>query len=130
MRIKSGHVVEFNVLLWHEPQWEFDHPTVILAPVVAYSPNGKSAEKMIEDICIDLCVEADLENGKDIEDEDVSVEFNWRGWDVKRMNKVFANRMAGKEDWKSKSAKAYKAVVKFETIDDEICFTYLEFIEH
>ncbi len=133
MKIKNGDVVEFNVLLWHEPQWDFDHPTVVLAPVVAYSPNGKSAENMIEDICIDLCVEVDLEadgeKSKEITDEDVATEFTWRRWDIKRMKKVFANRMVGKEDWKSKSAVATKTIVKFEMLEGEMVFTYLQSID-
>lgn len=47
MKVKNKDVVEFIALEWHEPQWEFDHPTVILSPIIQYSPNGTSAETTV-----------------------------------------------------------------------------------
>jgi len=40
------------VLTWIEPAWEFDHPSVVLRPVVAFSPNGDAADVMIEELCL------------------------------------------------------------------------------
>jgi hypothetical protein len=129
MKIKKGDIVEFVVLEWHEPQWEFDHPTVMLLPIVQYSPST-SAETMIEDLCIDLAIEADtIESPKEIESEDVYKEFEWRGWSLKRMITVAKNRLKGKEDWKSRYAKVIKQKVKFITEDNETSFTILKTIK-
>lgn len=122
MKIKAGDTVEFIALKWNEPQWEFDHPTVVLSPVVMYSPNGTSPESMIEDICIDLCINAD--SGESVEklDEDVTKEFEWRRWDVSRMKTVAKNRLNGKSDWCSKGARAAKVTVKFVKEGEETSF--------
>jgi len=126
MKVKNKDVIEFVAIEWHEPQWEFDHPTVVLSPVISYSPNGESSEKMIEDICIDLCINADDET--DMEDEDVSKEFEWRRWNLKTMQKVAKARLAGKDDWKSKYARVTRQKIKFFQKDGELQFEVVESI--
>lgn len=127
MKVKDKDIVEFIVLEWREPQWEFDHPTVVLSPIVLYSPNGESAGQMVEDICIDLCINADeLEGGKELESEDVSREFKWRRWNLKTMHKVAKARLAGKDDWKTREARVTRQKVKFFEEDGELQFTVVE----
>lgn len=124
MKVKDKDVVDFIALEWREPQWEFDHPTVVLSPVVSYSPNGESSEKMIEDICISLCINADDET--DMKDQDVSEEFKWRKWDFKTMKKVAKAKVAGKDDWKTKGAIVTCQKVKFTEKKGELHFDVIE----
>lgn len=121
MKVKNKEVVTFIGLEWQEPQWEFDHPTVILFPVVKYSPNGESAEKMIEDICIDLCINADT--GEDYPDEDVTKEFEWRRWNLKIMKNVAKQRLQGLDTWKTKCARVVAKTVRFYIRDGEMSFS-------
>lgn len=123
MKIKSGDTIEFIALEWREPQWEFDHPTVVLKPCFNYSPNGDSMEKMIEDMAIDFCCD------EDIQDEDYSEEFNWRRWKVKNMLKTAINRLKGKDDWKSRGARVMKRKIFFYQDEGEITFDILETVE-
>lgn len=130
MKVKAGDEVIFLALEWVEPQWEFDHPTVVLLPVVAYSPNGEAAEKMIEDICIDLSINADILEGNDeVESEDVSKEFEWRGWNLKRMLMVANKRLGGDSIWSSKNATVVYQKVKFYKEEDETQFEIMETIQ-
>ena len=122
---KDGDVIDFIGLEWQEPQWEFDHPTVILKPLISYSPNGESAEKMIEDMCIDLCITADDIQENSMLDEDVSKEFGWRRWNLSRMKTVASNRLNGGNYWVSKYPRVIKQRIKFFVKDGETNFKIL-----
>jgi len=88
--IKDGSEVIVRVLEWRE-DWEFDHPTLILSPVIRYSPNGDSPEEMVESLGVDACV------GGFITGEDVSQEFSWRKWSLKYFNRVYKEARNGKK---------------------------------
>ena len=123
MKVKDGDVVEFLAIEWDEPQWDFDHPCVILKPVIEYSPNGESAEHMIEEMAITLSCE------DEIEDEDVSQEFDWRGWKLETLRKVAKERLAGKDTWKTKIRSVVKQKIKFFIDDGDIAFEILETVK-
>lgn len=129
MIVKDGDVIEFIGLEWQEKHWEFDHPTVILSPIISYSPNGESASGMIEDMCIDLAINADDIEPKEMKDEDVSEEFKWRHWNLKTMKRVAKNLLEGKEDWKTKYPRVTKQKIRFYNNDGELEFEILEEIE-
>lgn len=108
-KIKNGDIVEFLAISWNEPQWEFDYPTVVLKPVIRYSPNGTSPDGMIEDLALDMCCDGKIMN------EDVSEEFKWRKWQLRTLNKVAKERLNGKDTWKSKIREVvYKKIRFFE----------------
>jgi hypothetical protein len=114
MKVKSGDVVEFLAISWIEPDWDFDHPTVALLPVVSYSDDGQSCESILEDVAIDLCCNDDIVN------EDVSHEFEWRGWKLSTLRRVAKNRLAGKDDWKTKIREVVYQQVEFYEEDGEL----------
>ena len=62
--VASGTEITIDVLVWQEG-WDFDHPTVVLRPVLRYSPNGDDAEQMIEDMCEEAAVNGYLESDYD-----------------------------------------------------------------
>lgn len=111
MKVKEGDILEFLAISWNEPQWEFDHPTVILQPIIEYSSNGIDPETMIENLAIDLCC------NEDVVDEDVSEEFEWRRWKLSTLKRVAKEKLQGKDIWKTKIREVIKQKIKF--IKDE-----------
>ncbi len=116
-KIKDGAVVEFTAISWYEPQWDFDHPTVILSPVFKYSSSGESCEGMIENMACDICCDIELK------DENHTKEFDWRGWKIDRLKRVLQERFDGKDTWKTKVREVVKQKVQFYKGDED----YLEF---
>jgi hypothetical protein len=57
--VSADAVITVDVLVWDEG-WEFDHPSCILRPIVRFSPNGDSAERMVEDLAIDVATHTPL----------------------------------------------------------------------
>jgi hypothetical protein len=107
MKVKNGDVVTFLAISWDEPQWDFDYPTVVLEPCISYSPNGNAPESMIEDMAISLCC------GDDLEDENVSEEFDWRGWKIPTIHKAAKAALQGKDVWKTKLRELVKQDIQF-----------------
>jgi hypothetical protein len=103
----ENDIIEFLAISWDEPHWDFDYPTLLLEPVIQYSPNGDAAEFMIEDATISLCCDETLE------DEDFSEEEDWRGWKLSRIKRVAKRRLAGHDDWKSKIREVVYQKIKF-----------------
>lgn len=123
MTVKKDDVIEFLAIAWDEPQWEFDYPTVVLFPVIRYSPNGEAPEKMIQDLAIDFAC------GEDVTDQDNSEEFNWRGWKISTLRKVAKERMEGKDTWKTKIRSVVKQQIKFVEQGGELDFEVLKTME-
>ncbi len=90
MKVEAGMNLTVDVLEWRE-DWEFDHPTLVLAPVLRYSPNGESSEGMAESLGIDACLDGEIKS------EDVAREFEWREWSLARLRRVFAQAYSGKQ---------------------------------
>ena len=111
IEVKDGTEIIVKVLEWHEG-WEFDHPILVLSPVIRYSPNGESAEYMAEDLGIDLCVDGKAEN------HDYTSEFEWRGWKLDYLNKVYSQARKGKK-FPKKCHKATEYRLRF-FLDGEI----------
>ncbi len=106
MKIEHGTSITVKILEWHEEHWEFDRPIVILSPVIRYSPNGESAEYMAEDLGIDACLDGE------IKDHDYTKEFEWRGWNIKYLNKVYNQCRKGKK-FPNKQYKATEYLLRF-----------------
>lgn len=119
MIVKDGDIVDFVGISWNEKEWDFDHPTVLLSPVVRYSPNGDSVESLIEDVACELSWE------DDVEDEDVEDEFEWRGWKLSNLRRVVRERGLGKDTWKTKIRDIMTVKVLFYEEDGELQFRYI-----
>lgn len=111
--IKPGDKIEFVGISWNEPHWEFDHPTVVLEPSIRYSPNGITCENMFEDLAIDMSIDEKI-----LDSEDVSIEFDWRGWKLNRLKRVAKERFEGKDTLKTKIYEVVKQVIEFYINDD------------
>lgn len=114
MKIEDGTVLIVEGLVWRESHWEFDHPTILLSPILRYSPSGKSIEGMVEDLVIDACVDGVLES------HDYSKEFDWRGWNLNTLKKNYRLALKGKK-FPEKCYQAEKWQIKFyQNADNEL----------
>lgn len=94
--VAAGTVLTVDVLVWDEG-WEFDHPSCILRPVVRFSPNGTSAEGMVEDLGIDGAVDGRLvvydtetdERGREVVDRQFPLALLRRRWSESWRGKEF-----------------------------------------
>jgi hypothetical protein len=76
---------------------------------------------MIEDMAINACCKDKLK------DEDVSQEFDWRGWKIARLKQVIKDRLNGKDTWKTKVREVVKQKVQFYMADEnELTFRVVE----
>lgn len=105
MKIKEGTIITVDGLRF-DADWEFDCPVLILRPVIKYSPNGESIDSMIEDLCIDAAID------EEIVSEDVSREFEWRGWNINYFKRVFVQALKGK-NFPKRKYEAERQKIKF-----------------
>ncbi len=54
--IRDGTTFVIDVLRWNEG-WDFDCPVCVIRPVVVFSPNGESADQIVEALCIDASID-------------------------------------------------------------------------
>lgn len=59
IEVRDGTELTIDVLRWDEG-WDFDGPVCVLRPVIRFSPNGESAEHMVEDLCLNAAVDGFL----------------------------------------------------------------------
>jgi len=123
MKITNGDIVDFLAISWNEYQWEFDYPTIVLEPVIRYSPNGESCCDMIEDIAINLSCGIKTDN------EDLTYEFDWRGWNLARLKRVVRERLNGKDTWKCKIREVVKQKIRFFEFNGNMEFEVVETIK-
>jgi hypothetical protein len=57
--VADGSTITIDVLRWNEG-WEFDCPVCVIRPVIVFSPNGDSADQMVESLCIDASIDGVL----------------------------------------------------------------------
>ncbi len=90
IEVRDGTVLTIDVLRWNEG-WEFDCPVCVLRPVVRFSPNGDSAEDMVENLCIDASIDGHMES--ELEDGVVDQQYPFatlkRRWAQARGGKQF-----------------------------------------
>lgn len=104
LRILPGAELVVDVLRWHEG-WDFDCPVCVLRPVVRFSPNGESAEQLVESLCLDACVDGALysEAEDGLVDRQFPIGMLKRRWAAARRGVVFPVRQY----------KAYRFRVRF-----------------
>lgn len=89
--ITPGTEIVIDALEWREPAWEFDHPSAVLAPVVRTWESGRCIESIVEDLCVDACVDGYL-SSEPVEDGVVG-----RRWRVATLRRRFREALSGKE---------------------------------
>lgn len=98
LKIKLDKIYRFIAISWSEPSWQFEKPTVLLAPVIRYTTNYDGADGLIENTAIDLCLAYEdtgyIEKNLSSFDQD---EFNWRGWTLENLKRRAREQLAGKE---------------------------------
>jgi hypothetical protein len=70
---RVGDKVKVIGIRWHEPEWEFDCPVVIISPVIRICEDGSSIDQLRESLLIDVCID-----GKWPKSE--ADPKHWRGW--------------------------------------------------
>lgn len=103
--IALGRPIRFVAVQWVEDQWDHDHPTLLLEPMIRYSPNGQSVERMIED-AVEEIGEA-FRQGIKLEDEDVTKEFDWRKWSIDKITRLAFKILSGR------SIPGYRAISRW-----------------
>lgn len=102
MKVDVGTNFIVRGLRWNE-DWEFDCPVLLLSPFIRYSPCGETIEHLVEDLGIDASLDGEVKS------HDYSKEFEWRGWKLDYLNKVWNSAISGKkfpkknyqaEEWK------------------------------
>lgn len=89
LEIKEGDILLCQTLEWTDG-WEFDHPSMMLSPVIRCYENGSSHDYIVEDVLIDaVCV-------KKIKSEDFEKSWGWRGYKLTVLRRRFRESMMGK----------------------------------
>lgn len=115
MKIKQGDVIEF-ISINYEDGWDFDSPTYIIEPFQIYNDSISSASAFIENVCIDIISELDVEKsyiyGKPTD------RF------LKTLKTVCNERLNKIENkWKSKNVFVCKRAVEFYLNEDK-CLSF------
>lgn len=92
IKIEPDMILTFDVLQW-SAGWDFDHPTLILGPVIQYFVSGLDCDQAVDDACIDACADGVLRD----ESESFADECEWRGWKISTLKRRFAEALRGKE---------------------------------
>jgi hypothetical protein len=119
--VPEGVPVRFLALEWQEG-WELDHPSVLLEPVVRYSPYGDSCEKVIKDAVLGVAI--DYGFGLPTMHRDVGDEFAWQKWSLAWLHRVAVACLAGKQ-FPTKQYRAVERWVVFrKSADGAVDFEY------
>jgi len=104
LSVKEGDELTFKVLTWDE-FYEFGRPCMILSSVIR-EDSDSDPEAMVESVCIDLCISDKVI----LNNEQKQIE--WRGWNLKTLNRRWREAMNGKE-FPLKGYQAEEIKVKF-----------------
>jgi hypothetical protein len=122
-----GQPIRFLAFSWDE-HWEFDCPSVVLAPVVRYSPNGEDPEDLIEEVAEELCELAtcgqSLSPGLTAPDLE---EFASRGWNLEHIRAAAEAKLRGEKvsrRYRFGEAVELWLTFKHEEEDDEVVLTF------
>jgi hypothetical protein len=122
-----GQPLRFLAFSWDE-QWKSDCPSVVLAPVVRYSPNGEDPEDLIEEVAEELCELAACGQSlsPDLPTTDLG-EFAWRGWNVEDIRAAAEAKLRGeKVSRRYRFGEAVELWLTFQHVeeDDEVVLTF------
>jgi hypothetical protein len=82
--VEYNKPIRFLAIEWRE-NWDRDYPSLILEPVIRYSPFGRDLQGFVEDLVDDISM--DLSCGDEVSksyDGDLA-EFEMRGWDIQKI---------------------------------------------
>lgn len=88
-RIHEGQIIVCDTLSWDD-EWEFDHPSMMLSPVIRCYESGRCHEGIVEDVLINAIVEGELRS------ESFEQSWGWRGYKLPILRRRFKESLAGK----------------------------------
>lgn len=88
IKITEGMVIECDTLEWDDG-WEFDRPSMMLAPIVRCYEDGSHHERIVEDVMIDAVCNGELKSQDWL--------WGWRGWKLPVLRRRFRESLAGKK---------------------------------
>lgn len=89
IKIEEGMVFVCETLSWHDG-WEFDHPSMMLSPVIRTFENGANHEQIVESVMIDAVVDGEMKS------QDFEKSWGWRGYKLPVLRRRFREALAGK----------------------------------
>lgn len=90
IEIKEGMTIVCDTLSWDDG-WEFDHPSMLISPIVLCHETGKNHEQIVEDFLIDAVT---AKSGK-LAGDDFEA-WSWRGYKLPVLRRRFREALAGK----------------------------------
>lgn len=109
MTISSGDEVVFKGIYYQVPDWYDDQPVVFTKPFLYYSEGNW--ESILDDICIDLCVN----DGFQIDDESiVEDDIRWSGKSSNSIKRAISKALkTGKSAYSSVYNEVFECKVRF-----------------
>lgn len=89
LEIKEGDILICQTLEWRDG-WEFDHPSMMLSPVIRCYENGSGHDRIVEDVMFHAVCE------KNLKSEDFEKWWGWRGYKLPVLRRRFRESMKGK----------------------------------
>lgn len=89
IEIKEGMEFVCDTLRWDDG-WEFEHPSMMISPIIRCFESGSGHERIVEDVMMDAVIE-----GK-IKDDDFGKQWGWRGYKLPVLKRRFREALAGK----------------------------------
>lgn len=109
MTVSAGDEITFKGIYYHVPGWMDDQPVVFTKPALHYTEGNWESE--IEDICINLCIDGDIQfdNESSVEDD-----INWSGKSSKGLKRVIAKALkTGEKAYKNVWSEVFECKVRF-----------------
>lgn len=89
VEVCEGMVFQCDTLRWDDG-WAFEHPSMMLSPVIRCYESGQHHESIIEDVLIDGVIAGRLKS------EDFNEAWGWRGYKLPVLRRRFRESLAGK----------------------------------
>lgn len=90
LKITEGMTLICDTLEWYDG-WEFDHPSMMLSPVIRCFEDASNHEQIVEDVLIDAVC------SKELKSQDFKETWDWRGYKLPVLKRRFKESLAGKK---------------------------------
>jgi len=90
IKIEAGMTFVCDTLRWQDG-WEFDFPSLMLAPVIRIFESGMGHDQIVEDVLIDAVCTGTLTS------HSFEETWGWRGYKLPVLRRRFRESLAGKE---------------------------------
>jgi len=96
IKIKEGDILICDTLSWDDG-WEFEHPSMMISPIIRCYESGRNHEFIVEDVMID----AVTNKNKELIGDNFEKSWGWRGYKLPVLRRRFRESLNGKEFPKS-----------------------------